>query len=89
MKDFGDQIRHGNRVGFILDLSDKELKIYIVQKDRPLGLAFVHSAPYPDELYPIFSFTGSGSADVKEKEISNLDSFLKRTDYPKISKPIH
>lgn len=84
--EFGDSIKNGDKIGLILDLEETELKIYIVQNDRPLGLAFVHSAPYANELHPVVSFSSPGSVEINEKEAKELDKLLIRTDYPKKSK---
>ena len=85
--EFGDFFGDGNKaqkIGFILDLTPNELKIYIVQNDRPLGLAFVHSAPYASKLHPTISFCESGTVEIRDRtaEVSNLDGLLTRTDYP-------
>jgi len=84
--EFGDSIKNGDKIGLILDLEETELKIYIVQNDRPLGLAFVHSAPYANELHPVVSFSSPGSVEINEKEAKELDKLLIRTDYPKKKK---
>lgn len=82
--EFGDFFSEGNRVGFILDLAPNELKIWIVQNDRPLGLAFVHSAPYASQLHPTVCFSESGTVEIKDRsaEAVDLDALLSRTDYP-------
>ena len=79
--EFGDFIKQGDKIGLILDLGENELKIYLIQNDRPLGLAFVHSAPYADKLHPTICFSSEGSVEIKEKEATNLDNLLIRTDY--------
>ena len=35
--EFGDHISDENKVGLILNVTENDLKIYIVQNDRPLG----------------------------------------------------
>ena len=80
--DFGDKIEDGDRVGFILDAGEQELKIYIVQNDRPLGLAYTQKAPYASELYPVATFYQSPAVvEINEKKNVNIDHLLVRTDY--------
>jgi hypothetical protein len=49
---FGDRIKHNDKVGLLLQLSDEDLKIYIFHNEQPLGLAFHVQSPYPKPLYP-------------------------------------
>jgi len=80
--EFGDRISDGEKIVFILDLTEKELKIYIIQNGRPLGLAFVHSAPYSGHLHPTISFCSPGSVEVKEiQDKTGVESLLNRSDY--------
>ena len=81
VRQFGDPVRGSQKTEFILDLGEKELKVYIVQEDRPLGLAFVHKAPYADEIYPVIAFTSSGSCEIKEQDTKNLKDLLVKQDY--------
>ena len=80
MSDFSDSLEDGDRVAFILDAGEQELKIYIVQNDRPLGLAYIQKAPYVSEIYPAVVFAGSGIVEIQEKN-TNTDNLLVRTDY--------
>ena len=80
---FGDRIAYGDRIGFILDAGEQELKIYLVQNDRPLGLAFIQKAPYSSELYPAVSFGETpGIVEINEKKNVSTDHLLVRGDYP-------
>ena len=79
---FGDHVTSGHRIGFILDAGEQELKIYIVQNDRPLGLAFVQKAPYASELYPAVIFHKPGTVEITERKNVNTDDLLVRGDYP-------
>ena len=82
MQGFGDGIEDGDRIGFILDAGEQELKIYIVQNDWPLGLAFIQKAPYSRELYPGVRLHGSQViVEINEKNVST-DHLLVRGDYP-------
>lgn len=78
---FGDGIEDGDRVGYILDLGEQELKIYIVQNDRPLGLAYIQKAPYASEIYPAVVLAGPGSVEIKEKSPANVENLLVKSDY--------
>ncbi len=49
---FGEQIKQNDKVGLLLQLTDKDLKLYIFHNDKPLGLAFHVQSPYPKSLYP-------------------------------------
>lgn len=75
-------VQNGHKIGFIIDLTGNELKIYIVQNGRSLGLAFVHPEPFSNELHPCVSFTQPGTVEITEKEPTNLDNLLIRADYP-------
>lgn len=79
--EFGDVVSNGQKIGLIIDTNENELKVYIVQNGRPLGLAFVHPAPYSTELHPCISFCEPGSVEIKAKETANLDALLTRSDY--------
>ena len=81
--DFGDRISDGDRIGFILDAGEQELKIYIVQNDWPLGLAFIQKAPYSRELYPgVLLGDSPAIVEINEKKNVSTDHLLIRTDYP-------
>ena len=83
VSDFGDYIEDGDRIGFILDAGEKELKVYIVQNDRPLGLAYIKKAPYAYKLYPAVLFHGSSAiVEINEKKNVSTDHLLVRGDYP-------
>ena len=49
---FGDQIKQGDKVGILLQLTDSEMKMYLFHNEQPLGLAFHFQSPYPKPLYP-------------------------------------
>jgi len=49
---FGDQIKQGDKIGLLLQLTNADLKLYIFHNDQPLGLAFHTQAPYSKPLYP-------------------------------------
>ena len=84
MYDLGDRIKDGDRIGFILDAGEQELKIYLVQNDWPLGLAFVQKAPYSSELYPVVRLAGDDQVivEINEKKNVSTDHLLVRGDYP-------
>ena len=77
---FGDRrpISNGDRIAYILDLSEQELKIYIVYNDRPLGLAFIQKAPYSSSIHPAVVLSNHGSVEIKEKNDMNVDNLLVR-----------
>ena len=78
---FTDGIEDGDRITYILDAGEQELKIYIVQNDRPLGLAYIQKAPYSNEIHPAVVFAGPGTVEIKEKKDVNTDNLLTRMDY--------
>lgn len=85
---FGDGLEDGDRVGYILDLGEQDLKIYITQNDRSLGLAYIQKAPYSSAIYPAVVLSGPGSVEIKEKNDMNVENLLVRSDYQERSKLI-
>lgn len=75
---FGKPIKNQARIGIIVDLTDQQLRIYIVQDGLPLGLAYRVTAPYSQPLYPVVHFCGSGRVRIVPKSIDNLDQLLER-----------
>ena len=77
---FGTKLAKQNRIGFLLDLTEKDLlKIYLLQNGRPLGLAFKQQAPFANEIYPMVqfkpnkvNFNSPAFVEIKEIEITNL-----------------
>ncbi|CAF0899088.1 unnamed protein product [Rotaria sp. Silwood1] len=65
---FGDRIKENDKVGLLLQLSDVDLKIYIFHNERPLGLAFHVSSPYPKPLYPVVSFSSNGKVKISRAQ---------------------
>ena len=86
MEEFGEGIEDGDRIGFILNTGEQELKVYIVHNDRPLGLALVKKAPYASELYPAVLIESPGIVEINEKKNVSTDHLLVRTDYPEKGK---
>lgn len=71
-----------NKIGLILDADEKELKIYIVENGRPLGLAYTQDAPFAKAIHPVVRFTGPGTAEIKEKPVTDIETLLTAQDFP-------
>ncbi|CAF2522283.1 unnamed protein product [Rotaria sp. Silwood2] len=65
---FGEQIKQNDKVGILLQLTDADLKMYIFHNERPLGLAFHISSPYPKPLYPVISFNTNGKVKINRSQ---------------------
>ncbi|UJR20432.1 hypothetical protein I4U23_023563 [Adineta vaga] len=77
VESFGDQIKQGDKVGILLQLTDAEMKVYLFHNNRPLGLAFHFQSPYSKPLYPIVSFSSNGKVKISRSQ--NIPSGLNRT----------
>ncbi|CAF1460425.1 unnamed protein product [Didymodactylos carnosus] len=71
---FGPKIKQGDKIGLLLDLSNNELKLYLIHNDEPLGMAFHITGSYPTPLHPYVSFSGNGKITIEKanKLPSNL-----------------
>ncbi|CAF1440667.1 unnamed protein product [Rotaria sordida] len=74
---FGNQIKQNDKIGILLQLTNEDLKMYIFHNERPLGLAFHISSPYPKPLYPVVSFNSNGK--VKISRLQQIPKSLERT----------
>ncbi|CAF1120638.1 unnamed protein product [Adineta steineri] len=77
VQSFGNQIKKNDKVEILLQLNEKDLKMYLFHNDRPLGLAFHIQSPYPKPLYPVVSFEANGQVKISRSQ--QIPSRLNRT----------
>ncbi|CAF3691605.1 unnamed protein product [Rotaria sp. Silwood1] len=68
VQSFGNQIKQGDKVHILLELTDSDMKMYLFHNERSLGLAFHVQSPYPKPLYPVVSFSGNGKVTITRSD---------------------
>eukprot|EP01121_Diplochlamys_sp_Union-15-3_P010684 TRINITY_DN301_c0_g2_i1.p1 TRINITY_DN301_c0_g2~~TRINITY_DN301_c0_g2_i1.p1 ORF type:complete len:300 (+),score=55.22 TRINITY_DN301_c0_g2_i1:49-948(+) len=71
---FGPQIGLKDKVGILVDLTDTNLKVYVILNDRSLGLAFDIPPPFPKPLFPVVTVKDPGEVTITQSSaIPSLD----------------
>lgn len=81
LHEFGTNPDGQNKVGFILEKDEKQLKVYIVQNGRPLGLAYTQDAPFAKAIHPVVMFPRPGTVEIKENPVTGVETLLTRQDF--------
>ncbi|CAF3723994.1 unnamed protein product [Rotaria sordida] len=68
VQSFGNQIKQGDKIRILLELTDGDMKMYLFHNERPLGLAFHVHSPYPKPLYPVVSFGCNGKVTITRSD---------------------
>ena len=80
--EFGVSTGAKDKIGLILDAAEKELKIYLIQNGRPLGLAYQQEAPYAKAIHPVVMFPAPGTVEIKQHPVTGIENLLTRQDFP-------
>lgn len=79
--EFGQSTSAKDKIGLILDATPQDLKIYLVQNGRPLGLAYQQEAPYARAIHPVVMFPAPGTVEIRQHPTIGIESLLARQDF--------